>query len=70
MNGYRIALRLSEDPNAVFIRTVPNHNQTASKGQPTPKPANLHPLLVDPTPLPGSLFCSKGLLVRLPVGRG
>ncbi len=28
----------------------------------TPKPTNLHPLDVDPTPPPGSLFCSEGLL--------
>ncbi len=28
---------------------------------PTSKPTNLHPLNVDPTPPPGSLFCSEGL---------
>ncbi len=28
----------------------------------SPKPTNLHPLDVDPTPLPGSLFCIEGLL--------
>ncbi len=27
-----------------------------------PKPTRLHPLDVDPTPPPGSLFCSEGLL--------
>ncbi len=29
---------------------------------PTPKPTHLHPLDVDPTAPPGSLFCSEGLL--------
>ncbi len=29
----------------------------------TPKPTRLHPLDVDPTSPPGSLFCSEGLLV-------
>ncbi len=53
----------TQDPGGVDPTPPTLHIPKPTRLHPLiPKPTHLHPLDVDPTPPPGSLFCSEGLL--------